>query len=216
MIRAATIAYLTTATFAGACEFAVCQVNPDSLSLMRIITFEDQHATMGPGHLINGSLTLKGAAFSERFVGQAIEFNGDHDRVTGPATNSLTLKLGDAKQNISLVIMSQNRVLNGYGPTGFPRRNAQGEGAIAVLFEQDQAAIAFDVRGGENGSAFVQFLRRDGSVIAQNTIRQLGEYAVGFHRKDDVPDIAGFVLMNSDPQGLAIDNIRFDQPANLS
>ena len=115
-----------------------------------------------------------------------------------------------------MVIMSQNRVLNGYGPTGFPRRNAQGEGAVAVPFEQDQAAIAFDVRGGENGSAFVQFLRRDGSVIAQNPIRQLGEYAVGFHRKDDVPDIAGFVLMNSDPQGLAIDNIRFDQPANLS
>ena len=68
MIRAATIAYLMTATFAGACEFDVCQVNPDSLSLMRIITFEDQHATMGSGHLINGSLTLKRAAFSERFV----------------------------------------------------------------------------------------------------------------------------------------------------
>ena len=68
-----------TATFAGACEFAVSQVNPDSLSLMRIITFEDQHTTMGPGHLINGSLTFKGAAFSERFVGQAIEFNGDHE-----------------------------------------------------------------------------------------------------------------------------------------
>lgn len=112
--------------------------------------------------------------------------------------------------------MSQNRVLNGYGPTGFPRRNAQGEGAIAVLFEHDQAAIAFDLRGGENGTAFVQFLRRDGSVIAQNPARQIGEYAIGFRRKDDIPDIAGFVLMNLAPQGLAIDNIRFDQPENLS
>ena len=72
------------------------------------------------------------------------------------------------------------------------------------------------MRGGESESAFVQFLRRHSSVIAQNPIRQLGEYTVGFHRKDDVPDIAGFVLMNSGPQGLAIDNIRFDQPANLS
>ena len=74
-IRADTIAYLTKATFAGACELTVCQVNPDSLSLMRIITFEDQHATMGPGHLINRSLTLKAAAFLERFVNQAIDFN---------------------------------------------------------------------------------------------------------------------------------------------
>ncbi|MFT4708563.1 MAG: hypothetical protein ACI9PU_002413 [Ascidiaceihabitans sp.] len=72
------------------------------------------------------------------------------------------------------------------------------------------------MRGGENGSAQVQFLRRDGSVIAQSPVRQLGEYAVGFHSKDDVPDIAGFVLMNADPQGVAIDNIRFDHPTNLS
>lgn len=215
-MRLASLAYLANATFAGACGTAVCQVNPDSLSLVQIITFEDQHATMGPGHLIDGSLTLKGAAFAERFVGQAIEFIGDHDRVTGSATNPLTLKSGDAKQNISLVIMSQNRVLNGYGPTGFPRRNAQGEGAIAVLFEHDQASLAFDVRGGESGSAQVQFLRRDGSTITQLPVRHLGEYAVGFRRQDDVPDIAGFVLINTDPQGLAIDNIRFDQPANLS
>lgn len=52
MIRAATIAYLMTATFAGACEFAVCQVNPDSLSLMRIITFEDQHGTGSSGQWV--------------------------------------------------------------------------------------------------------------------------------------------------------------------
>ena len=95
-------------------------------------------------------------------------------------------------------------------------QHAPGEGVIAVLYERDQAAIAFDVRGGENGSAQVQFLRRDGSVIAQSPVRQLGEYAVRFHSKDDVPDIAGFVLMNADPQGVAIDNIRFDHPTNLS
>jgi hypothetical protein len=101
-------------------------------------------------------------------------------------------------------------------PITLKGQHAQGEGVIAVLYERDQAAIAFDVRCGKNGSTQVQFLRRGGSVIAQSTVRQLGEYAVGFHRQDDVPDIAGFVLMNTDPQGLAIDNIRFDQPANLS
>lgn len=100
MIRLATIAYIAATTFAAGCETAVCQVNPDTLSLTRVITFEDQHATMGPGHLIDGLLILKGAAFAERFVGQAISFAGDHDRVTGSATNPLTLRSGYAKQNI--------------------------------------------------------------------------------------------------------------------
>jgi hypothetical protein len=84
------------------------------------------------------------------------------------------------------------------------------------MFDADQPALAFDLRGGEGGLAQVQFLRRDGSIISQLSVRQVSEYAVGFKRKDGVSDIAGFVLMNVDPQGLAIDNLRFGPPAHLS
>ena len=91
----------------------------------------------------------------------------------------------------------------GYGTAGFPKRDAQGEGAIAVQFDRDQPALAFDLRGGEGGTAQVQFLRRDGSVI---TTLQLGPLA---------EDIAGFVLTNSDDQGLALDNLRFGPPPDL-
>lgn len=216
MIRAATLAFLASASISAACEIPICQVNPDSLPLTQIITFEDQHATMGPGHPLDEFLILPGATFAERFIGQALDFTGDHDRIHGTAANPLTLVTGRAGQNISLVIMGQNKVLNGYGPAGFPRRNAQGEGAISVLFDQDQPALAFDLRGGENGFARILFLRRDGSLIAETPIQNLGEFAVGFRRQGDVPDIAGFVLMNIDPQGLAIDNIRFGPPPNLS
>ena len=216
MIRAALFFLLSNAAMATACETPICQVNPDSLALTQIITFEDQPATMGPGRPLDEFLVLPGASFAERFIGQSLEFTGNHDRVVGPAANPLGLMAGQAGQNMSLVIMGQNRVLNGYGPAGYPRRNAQGEGAISVLFDQDQPALAFDLRGGENGFARVQFLRRDGSVIVEIAVQNLGEYAVGFRRQNDEPDIAGFVVMNIDPQGLAIDNIRFGPPPNLS
>lgn len=198
-----------------ACDTAICQVDPNSLALTKIITFEDQQAHMGPGRLLNELLILPGVVFAERFHGQTLEFNGDFDTVHGHATAPLTPLVGRPGQSLSLVLMGQNRVLNGYGPAAFPRRNAQGEGAISVMFDEDQPALAFDLRGGEGGYADVQFLRRDGSIITQLNIKKVSEYAVGFKRKDSVSDIAGFVLMNVDPQGLAIDNLRFGPPAHL-
>ena len=53
------------------------------------------------------------------------------------------------------------------------------------------------------------FLRRDGSVIAQLPVKDLREYSVGFERRNGLSDIAGLVIMNTDPQGLALDNFRF-------
>jgi hypothetical protein len=199
-----------------ACDAPICQVDPNGLALTRTITFEDQRATMGPGRLINDVLVLPGAVFAERFHGQSIVFIGDHDSVYGAASAPLTPLAGRPGQTMSLVMMGQNNVLNGYGPAAFPRRTGQGEGAISVMFDADQPALAFDLRGGEGGLAQVQFLRRDGSIISQLSVRQVSEYAVGFKRKDGVSDIAGFVLMNVDPQGLAIDNLRFGPPAHLS
>jgi hypothetical protein len=199
-----------------ACDTPVCQVDPNSLALTQIITFEDQQANMGPGRLLNDLLVLPGAIFAERFHGQTLAFSGNHDLVHGPANAPLTPLAGQPGQTMSLVMMGQNRMLNGYGPAAFPRREGQGEGAISVLFDADQPALAFDLRGGEGGLAQVQFLRRDGSIIIQLSVQKVSEYAVGFERKDGVPDIAGFVLMNVDPQGLAIDNLRFGPPAQLS
>ena len=106
-------------------------------------------------------------------------------------------------------------VLVGYGTAGFPKRDAQGEGAIAVQFDRDQPALAFDLRGGEGGTAQVQFLRRDGSVITTLQLGPLAEDTFGFVRNDDTSDIAGFVLTNSDDQGLALDNLRFGPPPDL-
>ena len=199
-----------------ACDAPVCLVDPDGLALTQVITFDDQPSGYGPGKLVEDVMPLPGASFGEHFAGQYVASRGTHDEVKGDAINPLTIMAGPDGQNLSIVHFSGNAVLNGYGVAGFPKREAQGEGAIAVLFDQDQSALAFDLRGGEAGAAKVLFLRRDGTVITQVPVEPTGEFAVGFLRTGGISDIAGLVVTNSDPQGLAIDTLRFGKPPDLS
>lgn len=199
-----------------ACGGPVCMVDPESLSLPQIITFDDMRSGAGPGYLIDDILPLPGATFGERFAGQDVVALGFHDDVTGTAFGPLTMMPGARGQNLSLVSFGGNTVLNGYGVAGFPKRDAQGEGAISVLFDEDQSALAFELRGGEAGVAFVTFHRRDGVSLGKVPVEPTGEFSVGFMRADGSSDIAGFTVTNKDPQGMAIDTIRFGKIPELS
>lgn len=201
---------------ATACGARVCLVDPDSLNLPQVITFDDQRSGAGPGHRIDDVLSLPGASFGERFAGQFVATEGDHDQIEGETLAPLSIVAGAPGQNLSLVRFSGNTVLIGFGVKGFPKRNAQGEGAIAVLFDEDQSALAFDLRGGEAGVAVVGFFRRNGEFLANVPVDPTGEFAVGFLRTGGSADIAGFVVTNMDPQGVAIDTIRFGKIPNLS
>ena len=158
---------------------------------------------------------MQGAVFGERFAGQSVSAAGDHDRITGRALPPLTVMPGADGQNLSVVYFDGNNVLNGYGAAGYPKRNAQGEGAISALFDEDQSALAFQIRGGEAGTATVAFLARDGSVLARLDLPPPGEHDYGFIRADGSADIAGILVTNTDPQGLAIDNLRFGKAPEL-
>jgi hypothetical protein len=216
MIRILALAIYLLPASAFACVTPVCLVDPDSLSLPQVITFDDVRSGAGPGYLVDDILPLPGATFGERFAGQSVFGAGTHDEVTGSAFAPLTMLPGAAGQNLSLVRFGGNTVLNGYGVRGFPKRDAQGEGAIAVLFDEDQSALAFDLRGGEAGVAYVTFHRRDGTLLGQVPIEPTGEFSVGFLRADGSSDIAGFVLTNKDPQGMALDTLRFGKTPELS
>jgi hypothetical protein len=216
MRLALTLLFLTFARGALACANPICIVEAESLALTRVITFENTYAGHGPGQLVNGVLVLDGAQFGEYFAGQTLAQRGDFDQVSGAGLNPLTLLAADKDTGLSLVFMSGNTVLNGYGAAGFPRRHAQGEGAMAWLFDEDQSAISFQLRGGEGGQAQAAFLRRDGSQIATLNLGPLGEGEIGFARADGIGDIAGVVVTNTDPQGLALDNIRFGRAPDLS
>ncbi len=204
-----------TASAAGACETPVCLVDPGALALTRIITFDETRSTRGPGHQIKDLLVMQGAVFGERFAGQAVSSAGDHDKITGTALPPLTVMPGADGQNLSIVYFEGNNILNGYGVAGYPKRHAQGEGAISALFDEDQSALAFQIRGGEAGPAKVAFLARDGNVIAELDLPPPGEHEYGFIRAGGIADIAGILITNRDPQGLAIDNVRFGKTPEL-
>ena len=199
-----------------ACGAPVCLVDPDSLILPKIIDFDDLASGWGPGVEIDEILPLKGASFGEHFAGQQVSNTDTFDHISGPAFRPLTLVAGPEGQNLSVVNFSGNSVINGWGAAGFPKREAQGEGAIAVLFDADQSALAFDLRGGEAGAAYVTFLRRNGDVIGVVPVQPTGEFTVGFIRAKGKEDIAGIVITNTDPQGLAIDTLRFGKPPEIS
>tara|TARA_R110002110_G_scaffold415424_1_gene649739 strand:+ start:1452 stop:2102 length:651 start_codon:yes stop_codon:yes gene_type:complete len=199
-----------------ACGAPVCLVNPDSLALMEVITFDDIPSGAGPGLHLDDVLPLKGARFGERFAGQRVTAAQTHDQIIGDAFDPLTMLAGAPGQNLSVVRFYGNAVLNGYGHAGYPRRDAQGEGAIAVLFDRDQSALSFDMRGGEAGTAQVTFLRRNGQLLTVVSVHPTGEFTLGFDRTGGIRDIAGFVVTNTDPQGLAIDTLRFGKPPDLS
>ena len=198
-----------------ACGNTVCLVDPDRLVLPQVIDFDDQRSGWGPGVRVDDVLVLPGARIGEHFAGQRVSSAGAHDVVTGPARAPLMVQAGAKGQNISVVHFSGTTLINGFGVAGFPKRDAQGEGAIAVQFDEDQSALSFDLRGGEAGEARVSFLRRDGSVIGTVAVKPTGEFTVGFARATGQDDIAGFVITNTDPQGLAIDTLRFGKPPDI-
>lgn len=195
---------------AGACDAPVCVVAPETVRLARIITFDDQPGTMGPGRLLPGNLVLPGASFGERFAGQAQTAATGFDLIAGAAAAPLALAETDRAHLLTISRVGRATLLNGLGPTGYPRDDATGEGAIAILFDRDQAAIRLDLRGGEGGTGTVQVLARDGRAIATVTLAPLGETGFGLVRQGNVADIAGVVLGNDDPAGIALDAVAFD------
>lgn len=207
---------LAIATPSLACERPVCLVPAESLMLSRHITFDDLPSGFGIGRKIDGILEQNGAQFGERFAGQPLESEGDFDVVPGPANAPLTLLPGAPGEALGILRLMRTSVLQGHGPRGYPRTEAVGEGAIAVIFDYDQSALSLDIRGGEQGVATIRFFSRDGHVIDTHTIGPLSETSHGFLRANEQTDIAGLILTNKDPEGIALDNLRFDKSAILS
>jgi len=209
------LSMLTKVAGAQDCGAPVCQADPETLLLPRIITFDDQPSGWDPGRLVDEILVLEGARFAEHFAGQSVQPQGVYDVVDGDALGPLLLIAGQPGQTLSVVRMFGSNILNGFGPQGYPAVGAQGEGAIAVLFDHDQSEFAFDLLGGEGGEATLTVLARTGQTLGEVHLRDLKTEPLGFVRQGGSRDIAGFVLTNQDPQGIAIDNLRFGVPPEL-
>lgn len=201
---------LLAAAPAQGCGRPVCQVDPAALSLASRISFDDLPAGYGPGIEIPGVLLQPGAAFGERFAGQVADGQTGHDRIVGIALAPLVVEAGAPGRNLAVLRLGETNVLTGSGPAGFPRTQATGEGAIALLFARDQGALRLTVAGGEGGGMRIVFLARDGREIDTHLLEGLGAGRIAFRRQGQAEDIAGLLITNDDPEGIALDAVEFD------
>lgn len=178
----------------------------------------------------NGLVQGNGLAFGERFAGQqlssqtvffpAVGSSGQFDALSGSPTSPLTLLAGNADQNLWIgnVGLSGGFMMAGCGPAGSAfGPGGNGYGSVALLFDEDQSQLGFQIIGQNGSIGVVSFFRRDGSLIETVNIDLAGlqtgglvpELSFGFLRDGGVADIAGMSFTNVDLAGVAMDNFIF-------
>ncbi|MEM7042726.1 MAG: PEP-CTERM sorting domain-containing protein [Pseudomonadota bacterium] len=194
------------------------EVDYFSLTVGQTIDFESITGGDLPGTNYDEVLNFGGVLIGERFAGQTLSFSGNSDVLSGTPTGPLSLVAGEPNQNLTITQSTSegifSNVVAGLGPVGFPAFNAVGEGAVAILFDNDQSQFGFQSVGGDLGSATFEFFRRDGSLIDTLTPTSLTTDFFGFAREDGINDIAGISIWNTDLAGIGFDNIIFDIPGN--
>lgn len=175
-----------------------------------------------PGFVFDAPYRSEGVWLAERFEGQKIVNATLFDVLSGEPVNPLKIRKGKAGRNLSVAFHKGfgSNALFPLGPDGFPEISARGEGAVAIMFDNDQYALGFRVhsdypaplgqRPGQRGTATVRFFTRNGTKIDQQTLTlQQGITEFGFERENYISDIAGITITNDDPGGIAIDDIIF-------
>lgn len=186
------------------------------------ITFETLPRRAEPGIALDAPLRMGLAWIGEAFAGQATGADGPFDTVSGAPAAPLVVRPGapDANQSVAFHRGFGSNALFPLGPAGFPAIEARGEGAVAILFDQDQRALGLrlhsdypDPLGGRDagrGTVTLVFYTRGGAEIARaRRVLDPGITELGFIRAGGLPDIAGLLLLNDDPGGIAIDDILY-------
>jgi hypothetical protein len=188
----------------------ILQVDAATLTGSGLVTFDDVAGGTLPGTSHDGIVYSDGAWVAEHFVGQTLSYQDGFDVLTGSPTGPLTLEPGAAGQNLSVFLFGSSQVVTGLGNEGFPSFAAMGEGALSVLFGEDQSEFGFDVIGGNLGTATVDFFRRDGSLIDSVGLTGVDNASYGFKRDGGIFDIAGVSIYNLDTGGIGFDNLVHD------
>ncbi len=192
------------------------------------VTFETVPQRPEPGLAFDQAMRLGALWLGEHFGGQTLVDRDGFDAVTGPPAAPLALRAGQPGANLSVAFHRGfgSNALFALGPKVFPDRGARGEGAVAVLFDSDQAAIGLRIhtdypdplgqRAAVRGHADVILYSRNGKVIARHRTRlSLGITDIALRRVGGQSDIAGILIVNDDPGGIAIDDILYQIEAML-
>jgi len=188
------------------------------------IGFETLPQRPEPGFNLDAPMRFHGAWLGERLAGQ-VTSGAPWDVIGGTPRVPLAVAPGKPGQNQSVARHRgfASNALFPVGPGGFPAVGARGEGAVAILFDRDQAAFGLRIQADyadplgnrpPPGKVQMAFYTRKGALIAQ-TEHQLGNgiTEIGLRRTGNIPDIAAVVITNTDPGGVAIDDIVFQLTA---
>lgn len=185
-----------------------------SLTGTGLVDFNGLPAAPLPGTAVDGILDLDGASFAERFAGQTLGSSGDFDTLSGTPTDPLALVSGAVGENLVAANLGGIIGIAGLGPLGFPDAAANGEGSIAILFDDDTAEFGLEILGvdASTGGATFDFYQRDGTLIDSVTIALASDGLFGFTRDGGLVDIAGVIITNDDLGGIGVDNVVFQLP----
>jgi uncharacterized protein (TIGR03382 family) len=223
------VAGAVAATATSLSHAAITQV--DYSTVVATATEDFSGFASGGNAARDGAVQGNGVAFGERFAGQqlssqsvffaAVNVNSPFDTLSGSPTSPLTLLAGSADHNLWIgdIGLPGGFMMAGCGPNGstFGPTGGIGHGSVALLFDEDQSQLGFQIVG-QNGSIGVaSFFRRDGSLIETLNLDlpgfQSGAYSpplsFGFLRHGGVADIAGMSFTNVDLAGIAMDNFIF-------
>lgn len=185
-----------------------------------------------PGHLLQAPHRAPGLHVGSHFAGQRTAIltrrvGGRHDALQAATADApLTLAAGPPGQGLAVAHhrgFGSNAAFP-VGPDGFDRISGRGEGSLAILFDRDQRATGLLIhadypdplgtRPAPRGMVEAIALARDGRVLGRiATPLGPGITALGLQSATGLPEIAGLVILNTDPGGIAVDDILFSRAA---
>lgn len=166
--------------------------------------------SLASGNVV-GLISQTGATYGESFAGQTLGVFSDgsysYDTLSGTPNGPLVL-LANATtaDNIGILAYGSQTI---YGDL----RSQVGEGALSIFLANATDVIGFDVLGSNVGDFTVQFFATDGSLLGSLTQNIGADGFFGF-RATSGERIAGLSITNTDPAGIAYDNVTFNQLPN--
>lgn len=155
-----------------------------------------------------GFISQLGATYGEGFSGQVLSTGGGFDSLSGTPSVPLTLVANPTTAD-NIGILSYNASPNViYGDLG----SQIGEGALSILLALETDAFGLNVVGSNSGDFTVQFFGNGGGLLGTITQNISTDGFFGF-RATGGDRIMGVSITNTDPGGIAYDNITFNQLA---
>jgi len=174
-----------------------------------------------PGHRIDQHWRAPGLTIGERLAGPTAHDTAGFDVLTGVPAQPLRAIPGTQGQTFAIAhhMGFGSNALFPVGPKGADLPEGRGEGSAALVFDTPQTAIGLRLHAeypdplGQRpapGTAVLTFHDASGQ-ITQLTL-PLSHGVLSFGWRSDL-GITGLTIQNSDPGGIAIDDILYDVTA---